>query len=190
MNNFSVLLILIITVPFLMFITRIFIICWHNFTLSRQIKILEQQQTALQQAQAAYTSTNDSNNTNSNSSGNTGPKESDLPPAYDEVIQSYMLAKQQQCLENTSSDNANGMITNPSSNTISSAISTLTIETDITNSNHASAINVNNPSTSCIMNESTAISSITGDTSSQPPLYEHIGNVIPTTTTTKNDHIV
>lgn len=81
------------------------------------------------------------------------------------------------------------MTTTPSSNTISTAISTLTIETEISNSN------LNLPSTSSIMTESTVIANAQVNepqpsTSSQPPSYDHIVSEEITKTKMNNDHIV
>lgn len=97
-----------------------------------------------------------------------------------------MLAKQQQAAENNETEEAAGMTTNPSSVTISTAISTFTIDTEISNSNHASALNLNNPLTSS-MTETTIITSSAA--SSPPPSYNHVG-IEMSTTKTSTDNVV
>ncbi|XP_037819174.1 uncharacterized protein LOC119608723 [Lucilia sericata] len=161
-----------------------------------------QRRRALQQSQNAYIVTSDNSNNNNNNSPDTEAKEFDLPPAYNEVVQSYILAKQQQqeqSGENSTTDVASGMTTNPSTNTISTAISTLTIDTEISNSNYASAVNLNIPSTSSIMTETTvisnppanrsAIAAAAASASSPPPSYDHL-EIEMSSTKINNDHIV
>ena len=137
----------------------------------------------MQQCQTANTpnSGNDTSN-----AGNTSPKDFDLPPAYDEIIQ---FKQQQEQQLSTGNETTGGMTTNSSSNTITTAISTLTIETEISNSN------LNIPSTSSIMTESTVLNSAQVNepqpsTSSQPPSYDHIVLEEMTKTKINNDHIV
>ncbi|TMW43278.1 hypothetical protein DOY81_011641 [Sarcophaga bullata] len=140
-----------------------------------------QRRRARQQSAAPYTATNNDSNTNNNGDDMT-PKDFDLPPAYDDVVQSYMMAKQeqeqqQQIQESNVSEGATGGIrANPSSNNISTAVSTITIETEISNSNHVSIVDLDQ-------------ASIPNPTSSQqPPSYDH--NSEMSAANSKNDHIV
>lgn len=111
------------------------------------------------------------------------PKDFDLPPAYDDVVQSYMMAKQTQEQQQTQESNVNngateGITANPSSNNITTAVSTLTIETEISNSNHVSIVDLDQATTSTVQNPRS---------SQQPPSYDHSSEM---TAVKSNNHIV
>lgn len=111
------------------------------------------------------------------------PKDFDLPPAYDDVVQSYMMAKRDQEQQQSQEDNINetsigDLTANPSTNNISTAVSTLTIETEISNSNQASTVDISQ-ATSSILNNPTP--------SQQPPSYDQSNEMSAVKT---NDQIV
>ncbi|XP_073813529.1 uncharacterized protein isoform X2 [Musca autumnalis] len=86
MNDISIILICLMSLPFILFIMRIAILTYKYFLMSRQLKAVEQQ-SARQNAQSAYMNTNSTLNIHEETSCNNSIKSPDCPPAYDDVIQ-------------------------------------------------------------------------------------------------------
>ncbi|XP_005187380.1 uncharacterized protein LOC101890845 isoform X2 [Musca domestica] len=90
MNDISIILICLMSLPFILFIMRIAILTYKYFLMSRQLKAVEQQSARQnrQNAQSGYMNTNSTLNIHEETCCNAAPTKSpgDCPPAYDDII--------------------------------------------------------------------------------------------------------